>query len=159
MRKLVLWKGGDPTSAANFNSIMTSFKSGTFDPNHLAARFSNVSLSDQRGYYQRLNGIVFVHIEICPDINNPLGGGATVSFNSGDVLTAPFPCIAPQTYAAGNWIGQDSLTMTKLSDGTKYTNIKVRTNNTTGDPEILISHTIAATASTFLIEGFYITKV
>lgn len=159
MKKLALIKEREnPQSAHNAEQIMASFITSTFTPNHLTARFSNPSVSAQRGFYQRLNGIVFVHIEICPDINNPFGGGATVSFVSGDVITAPFATISPQTYVAGDWLGLNSFTLTQLSNGTKYTNCRISTNVATGAPEIQIFHNIGATASSFLLEGFYIVR-
>lgn len=159
MKKLALLKEREnPQAAYNAEQLMNSFQSATFIPNHLQSRFSNPAVSAQRGFYQRVNGIVFVHIEICPDINNPFGGGATVSFSSGDVITAPIATISPQIYMAGDWIGQNSFTLTQLSNGTKYTNCKIVTNNTTGSPEIQIFHNINATASTFILEGWYIVR-
>lgn len=157
MRKLVLPHNTEAYPQAA-DTLMSNFRNGQFTPNHLSARFSAPASSAQRGFFQCLNGIVYVCIELCPDINNPLGGGATVSFTSGDVITAPIKGINPQTYIAGDWLGLNSMTMTDLVTGTKYTNLRVRTNAGTGVPEILINHTIGATAATFMIEGFYLLK-
>lgn len=158
MKKLNLLNTQDLTINKNNTSIMTYFKSATFTPDHLSARFSAPSSSEQRGFYQRLGGIVYVCIELCPDIANPLGGGATVSFTSGDVISAPIECINPQIYTNGDWLGLNSFTLTNLATGTKYTNCRVQANAGTGVSEIAIFHTIVATASTFMLEGFYIVK-
>ena len=159
MKKPLLIKPlNDPASAKNVDTLMSNFTAATFIPDHLSARFSNPSVAAQRGFFQKLNSTVYVCIELCPDINNPLGGGATVSFTSGDVITAPFSSINPQTYVAGDWLGLNTFTLTDLSNGTQYTNCRVQTNTGTGLPEIRIGHNIAATASTFMLEGFYITR-
>jgi hypothetical protein len=158
MRKLILPKNSEGYSSAA-DILMSNFRNGQFVPNHNSARFSSPGVSAQRGFYQCLNGVIYVCIEICPDIANPLGGGATVSFTSGDTLTAPIRGVNPQTYISGDWLGLNSFVMTDLVNGTKYNNLRIRTNTGTGLPEILINHSIGSTAATFMIEGFYISKV
>jgi hypothetical protein len=158
MKKLNLLTSEDPAQNKNSSMLMTYFKSSAFTPDHLSARFSVPASSAQRGFYQRMGGVVYVCIELCPDTANPLGGGATVSFTSGDVITAPLPCVNPQIYATGDWLGLNSFTLTQLSNGTKYTNCRVQSNSGTGIAEIVIFHNIGATASTFMLEGFYIVK-
>lgn len=159
MKKLLLLASlTDPINTKNSDTIMRALSTGEYIPNHLAARFSNIALAKQQGVYQKIAGIVFVHIEICPDINNPLGGGATVSFNSGDTIALPLAGASPQVYVAGDLLGRDSLVLTQLTTGTKYTNCYVRTNATSGQTEVVINHSIAATASTFLLEGIYLLR-
>lgn len=158
MRSLLLIKSReDPTSAKNVDALMNDFSSGIFVPNHLQARFSNVGVSAQRGLYQRMVAVLYVYIELCPDINNPLGGGATVSFTTGDVITAPKHSFEPAVYVPNQWIGRCSLVMTQLSNGAKFHNIFVRTT-ASNEAQIQINHTISATASTFVIEGMYVTR-
>lgn len=158
MKKLSLINTDNLIANKNQESIMNYFKSSVFTPDHLSARFSNPAVSAQRGFYQRLGGIVYVYIELCPDTANPFGGGATVSFTAGDVISAPISCINPQIYTPGDWLGLNSFVLTQLSNGTKTTNCRIQTNGATDLPEIYIGATIGATASTFMLEGFYIVK-
>lgn len=159
MKKLFLVKEGlTPANSFNVDTLLQSFGSATFIPNFNTARFSNPAVAAQRGFFQRLNGIVYIYIELCPDINHPYGGGASVSFSAGDTITVPLPCIEPQTYAVGDWIGHNNLTLTNVANKTKYSDCYVHTNSTTGVAQVVIDHNIGNTASTFAIEGFYITK-
>lgn len=146
------------TPERNNRILMDTFRSDVWTPDHLAARFSNTAVSAQRGYYQRLNGIVYIYAEICPDINNPYGGGATVSFIAGDVITLPIPTVYPQIYSPGDFLGDCSAVLTQLSNLAKFQQCSIRTNGATGFAEITINHTIPATASTFALEGIYIIK-
>lgn len=158
MKNLILARNpANPIESSNFEQIMRSIHNGIFVGNLPAARFSNPAVSSQNGIYQKLGGIVYIHLEICPDINNPLGGGATVSFTSGDVIAVPFLSIAPSTYVPGQFLGNSSFTLTQLSNGAKFTNCKIRTN-TSNISEIQILHNIGATASTFLLEGIYLLR-
>lgn len=147
----------DERQRKNNDTLLSLFSSGKFDGNLPSARFSNPSVSKQSGVYQKLISLVFLHLEICPDVSNPLGGGATVSFTSGDKIEVPLVGIEQVTYSLGDFLGRDSFTMTRLSDGSKFTNLYLKTN-TSGKAEIVINHTIPATASTYLIEGVYLVR-
>jgi hypothetical protein len=160
MRKLILSKDfKSPSDAFNTDTLMRSFLCSTFTPNFNTARFSNPAVAAQRGFFQRLNSLVYVYIELCPDINNPYGGGATVSFNAGDAIKIPLPSIEPKTYTAGDWIGHNTATLSNVVSKNKYSACYFHTNPTTGEAEVVIDHNIGNTAATFVIEGFYITKV
>lgn len=160
MRRLLLSKEGlGNTESLNVDTLLRNFISSTFVPNLNTARFSNPAVAAQRGYFQRLNGIVYFYIEICPDINNPYGGGATVNFNAGDAILLPLPCIEPQTYTAGDWVGHNTASLANVVSKNKYHGCYVHTNPTTGLAEVVIDHNIGNTDATFVIEGIYITKV
>jgi len=160
MRKLLLTKEqANKAESYNIDTLMKSFLCSTFTPNFNTARFSNPAVAVQRGFYQRLNSLVYIYIELCPDINNPYGGGATVSFSSGDTIKVPLPCIEPQTYAVGDWIGHNTVTLSNVVSKNKYSACYVHTNPSTGEAQVVIDHNIGNTDATFVIEGFYITKV
>lgn len=160
MRKLILSKdGATPNEALNIDTLLRSFSSATFHPNFNTARFSNPAVAAQRGFFQRLNSLVYFYIELCPDINNPYGGGASVSFNAGDALSLPLPTIEPQTYTVGDWIGHNTATLANVVSKAKYSACYVHTNPTTGLAEVVVDHNIGNTDATFVIEGIYITKV
>lgn len=160
MSKLNLIATEDPRVARNNNVLLRAFENGLWTPDHLAARFSDVGLSKQQGYYQRLNGIVYFYAEICPDINNPVGGGATVSFTSGDVITLPFEVASEVPYLGneGTFLFNHSVVLTQLSNLTKFEQCRVEKDAATQATRIYIGHTIPATASTFALEGFYVLK-
>lgn len=160
MKRLLLSKEGlGSTESFNVDTLLRNFISSTFVPNLNTARFSNPAVAAQRGYFQRLNGIVYFYIEICPDINSPYGGGATVSFNAGDTLSLPLPSIEPQTYTAGDWVGHNSATLINVVSKSKFNNCYVHTNPSTGKAEVVVDHNIGNTDATFVLEGIYITKV
>ncbi len=158
MNKLLLIKNiqePKPYEVKNIDTTLRAFSADSWVGDLPSARFSAPASSKQQGVFQKLSGIVYIYLEICPDINNPLGGGATVSFTSGDVITLPFRSSAQGTYIPGQFVGRQYLTMTNLANGTQYTNVYVQT--TVGNvPQIVINHTIGATASTFSIDGFYV---
>jgi hypothetical protein len=159
MKKLLLSKEGvSRAESYNVDTLLSNFAAATFTPDFNTARFSNPAVASQKGFFQRINGLIYIYIELCPDINNPFGGGANVSFTSGDTISLPLPCIEAQVYTAGDWIGHGNLQITNITNKTKYTDCYAHTNSTTGAAEIVINHNIGHTAATFSISGFYLSR-
>lgn len=160
MAKLNLLNTEDQRVNRNNGILASAFDNGLWTPDHASANFSNPAVAKQQGFYQKINGIVYFYAEICPDINNPVGGGATVAFTAGDVITLPFEAAMEVPYLGneGTFLFNTSVVMTQLSNLTKYTACRVQKDAATQLTQISIGHTIPATASTFALEGFYVLK-
>lgn len=156
MRKLQLFKAPDQSiDSKNADTLMNSFASGTFDPGHASARFSNPAVSRQTGYFQRINGICYVYIEITPDID---GGGATVSFSAGDTLNLPFLSISPASYTNQDLVAFQQMVLQNQSTRASFADNTIYTDPVTGTSKIYIGTAQAAAATTFGISGIYILR-